>query len=61
MTFMMMKIIRMSIGDDIDNNGDDDCDYFDQNYEEDNLGNCGDDDTDDVDNNDDDVDQKQCL
>ncbi len=51
----------MSIGDDIDNNGDDDCDYFDQNYEEDNLGNCGDDDTDDVDNNDDDVDQKQCL
>ncbi len=58
---MMMKMMRMSIGDDADDNGDDDSDYFDHKYEEDNLGNCVDDDTDDVDNNDGDVDQKQRL
>jgi hypothetical protein len=55
---MMMKIMRMSIGDDAGDNGDDDSDYFAHKYEGEDYGDCGDDDIDDVDNNDVNVDQE---
>ncbi len=61
MTFMMMKMMRMSIGDDAGDIGDDDSDYFDHKYEGDDGGNCDDDNITDVDNNDGDVDQKHRL